>query len=539
MNLPPRLSVVRAAAPEPCNCLRSRGKPKCRSGRLCRASQRRSASDASGSLSKLLGVVRRLGAALFVLALAVSARGQSSVTLAWDASPDSSIAGYRLYEGAASRTYTNVIDVGNATTVIVSNLVAGDTYYFAVTAYDTNALESDYSGEVIYTVPLPTNNAPIISLTFPANGTIFTDPAVIDLAAEVTSNGHTISQVQFYNGATLLGAVATVPYSFSWDNVSAGIYGLSAKVLYDSGSTLDSTVANVTVAAGTPASGLTFAADSGTISAPFFATNGIILQSLTTGVTDGGRAAYSFNILNAGDYLVSAMVSAPDERQNSLYVNIDAEPTDPLMIWDIPVSPVLTSRTVSWRGNGTEDPSSSQYIPKVFTLSSGSHQLIIRGREANVSLGTISITPAPPTLQIRSIPGGPVIVSGTGQAGQTYNVLGSLDLATWTVIGTVTADASGSFQFSDPAGTSSPLRMYRLQTLAVAVPGLQISAVVGGPIILSATGQAGQTYNVLCSQDLQIWTLIGTLTLDTSGSGQFTDTASTSRPLCLYRLQGQ
>src|ERR1035437_6722765 len=68
---------------------------------------------------------------------------------------------------------------------------------------------------------------------------------------------HTISQVQFYNGATLLGAVATAPYSFSWDNVSAGIYGLSAKVLYDSGSTLDSTVANVTGAAGTPASGLT------------------------------------------------------------------------------------------------------------------------------------------------------------------------------------------------------------------------------------------------------------------------------------------
>ena len=396
---------------------------------------------------------------------AVSACGQSSVTLAWDPSPDTSISGYRLYEGVASRTYTTVIDVGHETMATVSNLTSGVTYYFAVTAYDTNGLESDYSDEVSYTVPLPTNTPPTISLTYPANGAVFTDPATIDLSAEVTSNGHTITQVQFYNGAALLSAATAAPYTFSWNNVSAGTYSLSAKVVYDSDSTIDSAAANVTVAAGRPPSGLTFAADSGIISAPFFATNGTILQSLKTDVADGGRAAYSFNIVNAGDYLVSAIVGALGGGQSSLYVNIDAEPADPLMIWDIPASSALTSQTVSWRGNGNGDPAAAQYLPKVFTLSAGDHQLIIRGRQANTILGAISIQATPPTLQIQTGADGAVVLSVTGQPGQTYNVLSSQDLAAWTPIGTVTLDASGSSQFTDPAGTSQPNRMYRLQAL--------------------------------------------------------------------------
>lgn len=79
----------------------------------------------------------------------------ASVVLAWDASPDASVSGYRLYYGVASRTYTNTVDVGNVLTGVISNLVPGVTYYFAATAYATNGLESDFSNEVGYTVPLP------------------------------------------------------------------------------------------------------------------------------------------------------------------------------------------------------------------------------------------------------------------------------------------------------------------------------------------------------------------------------------------------
>ena len=89
-----------------------------------------------------------------------------SVTLAWDRSPDADVTGYRLYYGVASGAYTNVTDVGNVDTATLGGLKAGVTYYFAATAYDGSGLESDFSNEVSYTVPVPGEKKPD-----PASGT--------------------------------------------------------------------------------------------------------------------------------------------------------------------------------------------------------------------------------------------------------------------------------------------------------------------------------------------------------------------------------
>ena len=72
-----------------------------------------------------------------------------SVTLAWDPSPvTNAIANYNVYYGVASATYTNVVAAGTNTTVSISTLVSGTTYYFAATSVGTSGLESDYSTEV-------------------------------------------------------------------------------------------------------------------------------------------------------------------------------------------------------------------------------------------------------------------------------------------------------------------------------------------------------------------------------------------------------
>src|SRR5437588_11967925 len=92
---------------------------------------------------------------LTIISAAVSFSAHAaSVTLVWNPSPGTNVAGYNVYYGVASRTYTNKVNVGNATNATVSGLIEGTTYYFAVTAYDTYGLESDYSNEMSYTVPI-------------------------------------------------------------------------------------------------------------------------------------------------------------------------------------------------------------------------------------------------------------------------------------------------------------------------------------------------------------------------------------------------
>jgi hypothetical protein len=81
----------------------------------------------------------------------IATQAQSRVTLAWDRNSETNIAGYKLYRGTVPSVYTDVVNVGNVTTASVSNLAGGVTYRFAVTAYNTAGVESDYSSEITFT----------------------------------------------------------------------------------------------------------------------------------------------------------------------------------------------------------------------------------------------------------------------------------------------------------------------------------------------------------------------------------------------------
>ena len=247
-----------------------------------------------------------------------------------------------------------------------------------------------------FTLTVNAATAPAVTLTAPGNGASYSAPATINLAANVTANGHTITKVQFYEGTTLLAEDTVTPYTFTYSNVSARTCGLKATAVYDSGSTVSSATATVTVTNPATASGLSFASTSGAITAPFAVSGSTIAQPAYTSLAAGGKAVYTFTVTSTGNYVVTMLVNAATTDNNSLFFNIDAQPTDPLMIWDIPVTKGLVSETGSWRGNGTVNSSSpsgltAQYAPKVFSLAAGTHQLIIRGREANCQLGTITI----------------------------------------------------------------------------------------------------------------------------------------------------
>jgi hypothetical protein len=85
-----------------------------------------------------------MGVLLFFYTTTVQAH---QATLTWDANTESTVIGYRLHYGQTSGNYTSSIDVGLQTTYTVSNLEDG-TYYFAVTAYDVDGMESAVFEEV-------------------------------------------------------------------------------------------------------------------------------------------------------------------------------------------------------------------------------------------------------------------------------------------------------------------------------------------------------------------------------------------------------
>ena len=155
--------------------------------------------------------------------------------------------------------------------------------------------------------------------------------------------------------------------------------------------------------------GFVFQAGAGVLTAPFILTNGYVCQTVETGVTDGGRAVYTFSTTTAGVYTVSAVVNAPSVSANSLYVTIDGTASEPYTVWDIPVTSGFESRVVSWRGDAPGE--SDEFVPKAFALSPGVHSLVIVGREPNTQLQSLQIQPTtfmppppPPSLRPVSSP---------------------------------------------------------------------------------------------------------------------------------------
>jgi hypothetical protein len=254
------------------------------------------------------------------------------------------------------------------------------------------------------------------------NPVLSISPATMALGAIL--QGRTVTNyftVQNTGGGLLAGTATLSATTNGFRILSGGTYSLGSQqaqtvaITYTPSGPSDSQVVTFTGGGGATAvvsgsllaaqSGLSFPAYAGYITAPF-ATNsdGSISQSVETTSVNGGQAVYGFTITNSGNYVVQAMVNAPNQGANSCYVNIDAPSSEPTTAWDIPVTSGYVNQTVSWRGNGSADTNSlsgfdAQYAPKVFTLSQGTHQLIINGREANTQLQSFSIIPMPAAPQ--------------------------------------------------------------------------------------------------------------------------------------------
>ncbi len=118
----------------------------------------------SGRLVALLGHARRLSILLCFLACGPWLLAEEgSLELAWNPNGDGVTTGYKVHYGTTSGDYDRSLDVGSACEAWVPDLEVGRRYYFAVTAYGEDGLESPHSAELSATPrtkPLPVGARP-------------------------------------------------------------------------------------------------------------------------------------------------------------------------------------------------------------------------------------------------------------------------------------------------------------------------------------------------------------------------------------------
>ncbi|PSL44756.1 putative secreted protein (Por secretion system target) [Chitinophaga niastensis] len=95
----------------------------------------------------------------------------------------------------------------------------------------------------------PANIPPVVSITAPVNNATFPAPASITITANATDSDGTISKVEFFNGTGKLGEATSSPYTYTWSNVAAGTWSITARATDNSNGATTSSVVNVTVTA--------------------------------------------------------------------------------------------------------------------------------------------------------------------------------------------------------------------------------------------------------------------------------------------------
>ncbi|MFQ5960521.1 MAG: PKD domain-containing protein [Candidatus Methylomirabilales bacterium] len=160
-----------------------------------------------------------------------------SVSLMWDPNTEGDLGGYKVHVGTASRTYSQDIDVGHVTSFTVSNLADGQTYFFAVTAYDVMANESGFSSEVSTMISSTVNSPPRASFSYDCADLVcsFTDTST-------DTDGTLVAwHWSFGEGSSATGQ------SISHTYAEAGTYAVTLTVTDENGAT-DSSAQSLAIA---------------------------------------------------------------------------------------------------------------------------------------------------------------------------------------------------------------------------------------------------------------------------------------------------
>lgn len=93
------------------------------------------------------------------------------------------------------------------------------------------------------------NFPPSVSITSPGTSTASTynAPATIPLSVKASDMDGTITKVSYYHESTLIGTTTSAPFSYTWNNVPAGKYSITAVATDSGGASTTSTPVSITV----------------------------------------------------------------------------------------------------------------------------------------------------------------------------------------------------------------------------------------------------------------------------------------------------
>jgi hypothetical protein len=482
----------------------------------------------------------------------VSAFASANVTLAWNQTSNPIVAGYDIYYGSASGVYTNVINAGNNTSVTISNLINGSTYYFAAATYSAAGAVSALSSEVAYTVSQPPPTLDPIGNRI-INATVGVQAVNLTGISSGSAGGNQVLTVSATSSNTNLVSNPMVNYT---GGNSAGSLTFSPVAGASGSATITVTVNN-----GAASNNLT--------SRSFVITVGLVTEQLRR--APGGQMILTLTGPAGSNYIIE---TSTDLVRWTPFSTNTLPPAGSADIVDLnPDSPQKFYRAAPCTVTApTTQQSNFKMSSGVFsfTLSGPTGTYVIQWSTNLLNWTSFTTNTIPPVGSVQiidpnassaeriyravplagSTPPSPLLSgfktgSGifsfvlNGPAGSNYVIQASTDLVHWEPFSTNTISPDGSVVIVD-LNPASPQKFYRAASFNNVV--FQPLPQLNGWLMTSAgfsfvlTGQDAHTYEIQATPDFTVWTVIGTVTTDAGGSAGFTDTNAASFPRRFYRI---
>lgn len=137
---------------------------------------------------------------------------------------------------------------GPSFSLVWSGAPLGTHQLTAVATDDDGATQT--SAAVSITVnPVAVNQAPVVGLTQPSDGSSFIQGSPITIAATASDPDGSIASVEFFAGSTSLGSVTSAPFTITWTQAPLGASTITAVATDNAGATTVSAARTVTVVA--------------------------------------------------------------------------------------------------------------------------------------------------------------------------------------------------------------------------------------------------------------------------------------------------